>query len=239
MSRWKKSEGVVEREILPQMDSLYRFCLYLTRERASAEDLTQETMLKAVAAIDSYQEGTNSKAWLLRIATNTHLNRVRRKGCEVELQEGVLPETEAMGDSALFTKSASPEECFVHALTRSQVRDAVEKLPAEFRAVVVLADLEGLAYREIAEVLSCPIGTVMSRLHRGRRMLRGMLLSYAREIGLVGAGPGTETGTTEARGSGTAAGSSDAVKDGSMDRVAVLSTYRKASRRTEDGEEVP
>ena len=148
----------------------------------------------------------------------------------MELQEGVLPEVEALGDSALFTKASSPEECFVHALTRSQVREAVEKLPAEFRSVVVLADLEGLAYREIAEVLSCPIGTVMSRLHRGRRMLRGLLVSFAREMGLVA---GIEDGPASGEESAPASGSVD------IDGVALLSSYRQKSKQNGGGEDLP
>lgn len=176
----------IEREVLPHLDALHRFSLYLTKDRSEAEELTQETLVKAIKGFGSFTEGTNCKAWLFRIATNTFLNRVRRRPTQVEFRE-TWPADPGVGpNTATFVRAnRTPEESFVVQLSRSKVREAVEALPAEFRSVVVLADLEGFAYREIAEILSCPIGTVMSRLHRGRRLLRSTLVDWAREMGLV------------------------------------------------------
>lgn len=176
----------MKEELIPQMNALYRYSLYLTRDKTEAEELAQETLLKAVKAFPSYRTGTNCKAWLFRIATNTLLNKLRRKDAKVELREHSYPSVSVGEDIAAFARaSRTPEESFVTQLSRSKVREAVQKLPPEFRSVVVLADLEGLSYKEIAEVLACPIGTVMSRLHRGRKLLRTMLLGWARELGLV------------------------------------------------------
>ena len=206
----------MKEELLPQMDALFRFSLYLTRDKVEAEELVQETMLKAVKAFQSYQTGTNCKAWLFRIATNTRLNKLRRKDKRVELREHLLPSVNEGEDLASVVRaSRTPEESFVTQLSRSKVREAVEKLPSEFRSVVVLADLEGLSYREIAEVLACPIGTVMSRLHRGRKLLRTLLLGWARELGLV-------------EGSGAAAESTERTED-DLTNVTSISAYRERS----------
>jgi RNA polymerase sigma-70 factor, ECF subfamily len=177
----------MEQEMLPHIDALHGYALYLTRKRTEAEELTQETLLKAVNAFSQYQVGTNCKAWLFRIMYNTFLNSVRGRRVQIEFDEASMSGLSRPEDMKGFAKAnRTPEESFVNMLSRSKVREAVETLPPDFRAVVVLADLEELSYKEIAEVLSCPIGTVMSRLHRGRKLLRQRLMSFAREMGLVG-----------------------------------------------------
>jgi len=176
----------MEKELLPHVDALHGYALYLTRKRTDAEELTQETLLKAVKSFAQYQLGTNCKAWLFRIMYNTFLNNVRGRRIQIEFEEGHMSDLSGVEDVRGFAKAnKTPEESFVNMLSRSKVRDAVETLPPDFRAVVVLADLEELSYKEIAEALSCPIGTVMSRLHRGRKLLRMRLMSYAREMGLL------------------------------------------------------
>lgn len=190
--------------MLPHVDALHGYALYLTRKRTEAEELTQETLLKAVNAFSQYQIGTNCKAWLFRIMYNTFLNSVRGRRVQIEFDEASMSDLSRPEDMRSFVKAnRTPEESFVNMLSRSKVREAVETLPPDFRAVVVLADLEELSYKEIAEVLSCPIGTVMSRLHRGRKLLRQRLMGFAREMGLVAPAPsesGTETGQeTEAQ----------------------------------------
>jgi len=206
----------MKEELLPQMNALFRYSLYLTRDKVEAEELVQETMLKAVKSFQSYRAGTNCKAWLFRIATNTRLNKLRRKDTRVELREHLYPSVNEGEDLASVVRaSRTPEESFVTQLSRSKVREAVEKLPSEFRAVVVLADLEGLSYREIAEVLSCPIGTVMSRLHRGRKLLRTLLLSWARELGLVEAASADSEETPDA--------------EENLENVTPISAYRDRS----------
>ncbi len=186
MSKRTAERKIVEQEFLPHLDSLHRYGLFLTRDTTMAEELTQETMLKAIRASFQYKEGTNSKAWLFRIMTNTFLNQTRRRKKIYELDEGTMNvEEEAEVGQVFVHSNQTPEQSFVTMLSKSKVREAIEKLPPEFRSVVVLADLEELSYKEIAEVLSCPIGTVMSRLHRGRKLLRTRLMSWALEMGLV------------------------------------------------------
>jgi RNA polymerase sigma-70 factor, ECF subfamily len=192
------TQTVVDREVLPHLDALHRYCLYLSKDRTEAEDLTQETLVKSIKSISSFKEGTNCKAWLFRIATNTFLNKVRRKPIQLEYRDA-YPADPGVGRTAssFVRANRTPEESFVTQLSRSKVRDAIEALPSEFRPVVVLADLEGFAYREIAEILSCPIGTVMSRLHRGRRLLRTKLADWARELGLIPAEDEEQSGAVE------------------------------------------
>ncbi|MBM4352379.1 MAG: sigma-70 family RNA polymerase sigma factor [Deltaproteobacteria bacterium] len=214
----------IEEEVLPHLDSLYGYALYLTRNRNEAEDLTQESMLKAVAAFSQYRPGTNCRAWLFRILHNTWLNKLRKRHVELELTDAATADLEEREDTRAFVRSnPSPEESLVSHMARSRVREAVDSLPPEFRAVVVLADLEEFAYREIADILSIPIGTVMSRLHRGRRLLRIRLMDMARELGLV-AGQ-------------TAAEAADAKEE--IDNVAFLSARRRKAAEPESSEELP
>ena len=181
-----------ERDALPLAPQLYAAAVRMTRNPANAEDLVQETFLKAYRAYGTFEEGTNLKAWLYRILTNTFINNYRRDTRRP--QETDLGELE---DLYLFrrlaretspTSSNSAEEQLLEGLVEDDIKQAVESLPETFRMVVLLADLEGFSYKEIAEILDIPIGTVMSRLHRGRKALQVALWDFATKRGLVGEG---------------------------------------------------
>ena len=161
----------------------------MTRNPADAEDLVQETFLKAYRAYDTFTEGTNLKAWLYRILTNTYINRYRkaqRRPTETDLddvEDMYLYRRMGAEESADLSRSA--EDALLDGLVESDIKEAVEALPEHFRLPVLLADLEGFSYKEIAEILDIPIGTVMSRLHRGRKQLQRTLWQFASERGLV------------------------------------------------------
>ncbi|MCB1016517.1 MAG: sigma-70 family RNA polymerase sigma factor [Acidimicrobiales bacterium] len=176
-------------EAMPLMGSLYSGALRMTRNPADAEDLVQETYLKAYRAFGSFQEGTNLKAWLYRILTNTFINSYRAKKRRPD--ESDLDDVEDLylyrrlgGLEAAETGRSAEDELLDH-VTDTQVKEAIESLPEQFRVAVLLADVEGFSYKEIAEILDIPIGTVMSRLHRGRKGLQKRLFEYAVERGLV------------------------------------------------------
>jgi len=170
---------------LVHLDSLYRSALRLTQNRAEAEDLVQETCFRAFRNFHRFDPGTNCRAWLFTIMRNTFLNRLRHAGRE--LPDGDSAEWEAPSEAGHVLASAieSPEEEFFQTLLHGDVDRALRALPLAFRETVILADLEGLRYKEVAKVLGCPIGTVMSRLSRGRHLLRQVLHRFAREHGYV------------------------------------------------------
>jgi RNA polymerase sigma-70 factor (ECF subfamily) len=177
------------------MGSLYSAALRMTRNPADAEDLVQETYLKAYRAFGSFKEGTNLKAWLYRILTNTFINSYRARKRRPEQTE--LDDVEdlylyrRLGGLEAVSAGRSAEEEVLEHFTETDIKEAVESLPEQFRMAVLLADVEGFSYKEIAEILDVPIGTVMSRLHRGRRALQKALHEFGTSRGLVA--PAVET----------------------------------------------
>ncbi len=173
-------------EYAPQ---LYSAALRMTRNRADAEDLVQEAYLRGFRSFHTFQEGTNLRAWLFRILTNAYINSYRSK--QRRPQESELGEIEELylyrrlGSMETAAASMSAEEQFLDLFTDDEVKQALEDLPDNFRLPVLLADVEGFAYKEIAEMLDIPIGTVMSRLHRGRKAMQRALYEYAEARGLT------------------------------------------------------
>ena len=176
-------------DALPYLDQLYGTALRMTRSTTDAEDLVQETYAKAFAAYRTFRKGTNLRAWLFRILRNTFINDYRKAQRQPRFQP-----TDELGDAQMLNiesrsagGSRSAEIEALELLGDDDVSAALAEIPEEFRTAVVLADVEGFSYREIADIMDSPVGTVMSRVHRGREALRGLLDDYAKDQGLVGA----------------------------------------------------
>ncbi len=185
----KELEKAFVEEAVPHMDALYATALRLTKNKGNAEDLVQEAMLKAFRYFGKYQRGTNCKAWLFKIMTNTFINNYRKakKRKEVSIDEDIKP----LAERAVALERDPMQEHFgdqdtmFFKLFGDEVKQALEEVPFDFRIVVLLADLQGFAYKEIADIIDVPIGTVMSRLYRGRRILQSKLTEYAKEQGYL------------------------------------------------------
>ncbi len=177
-----------ETEALSFLDALYRTALRMTRSEADAEDLVQETYIRAFRFREQFTPGTNLKAWLFRILTNTFINTYRRRRAQPEFTE--LDDVDEfslyrrMAGGPAASASPDPESEFLNGIVDTEVKDALAELPEKFRSVVLL-DVEGFSYKEIAEMLGIPIGTVMSRLHRGRKFLQKRLFDLAQERGIA------------------------------------------------------
>ncbi len=195
-----------EHSALPLLDNLYGAAMRLTRDPAEAEDLVQDSMVRAYRFWDTFQRGTNIKAWLFTILRNTFINGYHRKGRARSFHADVNAQMSSLGPGVALANSTSqpagPEEVVLGQITQAKIREALDALPPDYRLAVTLADLEGLSYKEIADIMECPIGTVMSRIYRGRKALHKLLYEHAREIGFVDedAPPAAERESTRARG---------------------------------------
>jgi len=181
-----------ERDALQYVDQLYSAAMRMARNPSDAEDLVQEAYTKAYSAFHQYNPGTNLKAWLYRILTNTYINLYRKRQREPQRSSTDTVEDWQMAQAAEHSSAGlrSAEAEALDHLPDSDVKDALQAIPEEFRLAVYFVDVEGFAYKEVAEILGIPMGTVMSRLHRGRKQLRELLADYAAERGL-----GTDTTT--------------------------------------------
>jgi RNA polymerase sigma-70 factor (ECF subfamily) len=182
-----------ERDALQYLDQLYAAALRMTRNPADAEDVVQETYAKAYASFHQFTPGTNLKAWLYRILTNTYINSYRKRQREPQLSDGENVEDWQLARAESHTSSGlkSAEMVALENLPDADIKEALQQLAPDFRLAVYLADVEGFSYKEIAEIMGTPIGTVMSRLNRGRTQLRNLLAEYARDRGVKRAGAST------------------------------------------------
>jgi RNA polymerase sigma-70 factor (ECF subfamily) len=181
----KKKQSEFEAEALPHMDVLYNFALRTTGNQDDARDLLQETYLKAYRFWEKYEKGTNIRAWLFRIMKNSYINRYRKETKEPDKVDYEEIENFYNLIRAESTNPNDLQEKLFGSLLGDEVSKALESLPDDFRTVVILSDIEGLTYEEIAEFVECPIGTVRSRLHRGRKLLQARLYEYAKRQGMI------------------------------------------------------
>ncbi|HEX2658537.1 MAG TPA: sigma-70 family RNA polymerase sigma factor [Polyangia bacterium] len=211
MSLFKRrpSRADFEGEALPHLPALYSAAVRLTRNERDAEDLVQDALLRAYRFFDSFQPGTNCKAWLFRILTNVFCNRYREREREHEIL------TEAKSSEANIEQFFAGQQgrrdmdtALLGRLVSEDVERALAQIPEDFRLAVILADLEDFSYKEIAEIMECPAGTVMSRLYRGRKLLQGLLFDYAVEQGIVDPGRSVPEG---ARAASTGGGDGEGV----------------------------
>lgn len=178
-----------ERVALPHLDSIYGAALRFTRNPAEAEDLVQDTFVRAYRFWHTFKPGTSIKAWMFTILRNTFINRYHRNNRRRSARHDLEAQLNALGTEAAVARAGThpggPEAAIGQRVTRERIDAALESVPEDYRTAVMLADLEGLAYKEIAEIMDCPIGTVMSRIYRGRRLLAKLLQDHAVELGLV------------------------------------------------------
>ncbi|QPM67209.1 ECF RNA polymerase sigma factor SigR [Atribacter laminatus] len=178
MEKTKDQQKILFQELLmPELGALFRTALRMTRNREDAEDLVQETTTKAFSAIDRFEEGTNFRAWIFKILTNTFINNYYRVR-----ERNKLPSLDEMEEESAFQpafEGISPEQALLNTLTKEDIQKAIDVIPIDFKSVVVLNLVEGFSYKETAEILDIPIGTVMSRLHRGRKILQKLLWEYS------------------------------------------------------------
>jgi RNA polymerase sigma-70 factor (ECF subfamily) len=178
-----------EATALPLYTNLYGAAMRLTRDPAEAEDLVQDSMIRAYRFWNTFQQGTNVKAWMFTILRNTFINGYHRRGRKRDFQNDVNSQMRSLGPTVAVANSTSqppgPEEAVSAEVTQMRIREALDSLPPDYRLAVTLADLEGLSYKDIAECMECPIGTVMSRIYRGRKILHKLLRDHARELGMV------------------------------------------------------
>lgn len=210
----RKRRNEFEHLALPHLDALYGAAHRMTRNPRDAEDLVQETMLRAYRFWDTFQKDSNCKAWLFRILTNTFINLYQKSRRSREVLDAAQAEQSATDGVLMHEQAMSqrdPEDLLIDRAMSDDVVRALESLPADFRIAVVLCDVEGFSYKEIADIMDCPVGTVMSRLHRGRRLLQKALHDFALEHGIV---------------KQTDADSADALQDAAGDTID-LSAYRK------------
>src|SRR5277367_841648 len=196
----KESDAFAE-EALSHMDAMYGVACRLTRNPTEAEDLVQDALVKAMRARDQFHAGTNLKAWLFRILTNTFINKYRRGGLERSVLDG--PDADPLADgwvsASTMRQLREPETLALMPLVEHEIQTALDALPAEFKMAVILCDVEEFSYEEISQIMGCPIGTVMSRLHRGRKLLQRTLYNHALALGIV---KGEERPGTEVAGKG-------------------------------------
>jgi RNA polymerase sigma-70 factor, ECF subfamily len=174
-------------EVLAHLDAMYAVACKLTRNPTDAEDLVQDAFVKAMRARQQFQAGTNLKAWLFRILTNTFINKYRRGGLERSVLDG--PDADPLADgwvsASTMRQLRDPETLALMPIVQDEIRRALDALPPDFRLAVILCDVEEFSYEEIAQMMACPIGTVMSRLHRGRKLLQRALYNHAIALGVI------------------------------------------------------
>src|SRR5687768_2981096 len=190
----KKESDAFAQDAVAHLDALYGVACKLTRNPSEAEDLVQDTLLKAMRAREQFHAGTNLKAWLFRILTNTFINKYRRGGLDRSVLEG--PDADPLVDgwvsASTIRQLRDPEQAALMPTVEGQVQRALDALPTDFKVAVILCDVEEFSYEEIAQIMGCPIGTVMSRLHRGRKLLQRSLYNHALALGIVKGEPMSE-----------------------------------------------
>ena len=221
----KPIDGFSE-EALTHLDAMFGVACKLTRNPTEAEDLVQDAFVKAMRAKDQFHPGTNLKAWLFRILTNTFINKYRRGGLERSVFDG--PDADPLADGWVSANTMrqlrDPEQVALLPMVEQEIQRALDQLPPEFKLAVILCDVEEFSYEEISQIMNCPIGTVMSRLHRGRKLLQRTLYNHALAMGIIKGEEKFGEGVALAHG---ATGASVAARDG---KPADLAAYRAKKR---------